>query len=207
MEVNPAVALDEARERGVLVRHGARYGFRHPLLRSAVLELATADQQLAAHTALAAALPVGDRARVWHQAESTIGADAQVAEQLARLADADRHRLGYAAASAALERACDLTPDPDLAAQRLALAAHDAFLAGTLRGSGLWWTGAHRYCNRPRPRRGAVHPGDAGAVRRLGPSVGRAPRRCFGPARRSCARTGADGAGDSPASVSTTLPG
>ncbi len=130
MEVKPAVALDEARERGVLVRHGARYGFRHPLLRSAVLELATADQRLAAHTALAAAPPVGDRARVWHQAESTIGPDAQVAEQLAQLADADRHRLGYAAASAALERACDITPDPDLAAQWLALAAHDAFLAG-----------------------------------------------------------------------------
>jgi tetratricopeptide (TPR) repeat protein len=55
-----------------------------------------------------------------------------VAEELARLADADRHRLGYAAASAALERACDITPDPDLAARRLALAAHDAFLAGDI---------------------------------------------------------------------------
>ena len=130
MEVNPAVALDEARERGVLVRHGTRYRFRHPLLRSAVLELATADQQLAAHAALADAPPVEHRARVWHRAESTISTDSQVAEELARLADADRHRLGYAAASAALERACDITPDPDLAARRLALAAHDAFLAG-----------------------------------------------------------------------------
>jgi len=130
IDIEPAAALDEARERGVLVRHGTHYGFRHPLLRSAVLDRATADEQLAAHSALADALPVGDRARVWHRAESTIGTDPQVAQELAQLADADRHRLGYAAASAALERACDITPDPDLAAQRLALAAHDAFLAG-----------------------------------------------------------------------------
>ena len=43
---------------------------------------------------------------------------------------ADRDRLGFAAAATALERASELTPDPDLARQRLALAAHDAFQAG-----------------------------------------------------------------------------
>ena len=38
--------LDEARERGVLVQRGrARYAFRHPLLRSTVLELATPAEQ------------------------------------------------------------------------------------------------------------------------------------------------------------------
>jgi len=41
-----------------------------------------------------------------------------------------RHRHGYAAAAAALRRAAELTPDADTAATRLALAAHDAFVAG-----------------------------------------------------------------------------
>ena len=95
-----------------------------------MLELATSAEQREAHSALADALPAGDRARTWHLAESTVGPDSTVADELARLADADRHRLGYAAASAALERASALTEDPGLAAHRLAGAAHDAFVAG-----------------------------------------------------------------------------
>ncbi len=47
-----------------------------------------------------------------------------------RVAGSNRDRLGFAAAATALERASELTPDPDLARQRLALAAHDAFQAG-----------------------------------------------------------------------------
>ncbi len=122
--------LDEARERGVLVQEDGRHAFRHPLLRSTVLELATPAERRAAHAALADALPAGDRARTWHRAESTVGTDDRVADELERLAEADRHRLGYAAASAALERAATLTDDHDLAARRLAGAAHDAFVAG-----------------------------------------------------------------------------
>ncbi|HET7378784.1 MAG TPA: LuxR C-terminal-related transcriptional regulator, partial [Gaiellales bacterium] len=130
MGIDPVAALDEAFQHGVLVRDGARYGFRHPLLRSTVVELATASELLEAHGALADALPVQDRERVWHRSASIVGTDAAVAQELARLAEADRDRLGYAAASAALERACELSPDADLAARWLADAAHDAFLAG-----------------------------------------------------------------------------
>jgi DNA-binding CsgD family transcriptional regulator/tetratricopeptide (TPR) repeat protein len=125
-----AAVLDEARRHGVLAGEGAQPAFRHPLLRSTVLELATPAEQRTAHAALAEALPVGDRARTWHRAECTVGTDARVAEDLARMADSDRLRLGYAAASAALERAAALTDDRALAAQRLATAADDAFLAG-----------------------------------------------------------------------------
>lgn len=125
-----ATVLDEARSHGVLVHEGGRPAFRHPLLRSTVLELAAPQEQRAAHAALAEALPSGDRARAWHLAECTVGTDGRVADDLARLADSDRLRLGYAAASAALERAAALTDDRGLAAQRLATAAHDAFLAG-----------------------------------------------------------------------------
>ncbi|KRF35157.1 hypothetical protein ASG94_13635 [Nocardioides sp. Soil805] len=129
-DVMVAPSLDEARERGVLVLEGGQPAFRHPLLRSTVLELATPEERREAHRALADALPEGDRARTWHRAESTIGADARVADDLERLAVADRDRLGYAAASVALERAATLTDDRDVAARRLAGAAHDAFVAG-----------------------------------------------------------------------------
>ena len=125
-----AAGLDEARTHGVVVRDGMRREFRHPLLRSAVLERATAAEQRTAHADLASSLPAGSRAQVWHRAASVRGADAALADELARVAEADRDRLGYAAASTALERASALTPDPDLAAQRLAEATHDAFLAG-----------------------------------------------------------------------------
>lgn len=125
-----AAVLDEARGLGVLVRDGAHHAFRHPLLRSTVLELATPADQREAHRALSERLPAGDRARVWHLAESTVGTDPTVAEELERLAEADRHRLGHAASSAALERSWGLTDDRDLAARRLAAAAQDAFVAG-----------------------------------------------------------------------------
>ena len=125
-----APGLDEARAHGVVVREGLRHEFRHPLLRSAVLERATAGEQRAVHADLASSLPVGSRAQVWHRAASVRGVDAVLADELARVATADRDRLGYAAASSALERASALTPDPDVAARRLAEATHDAFLAG-----------------------------------------------------------------------------
>ncbi|WP_167880340.1 AAA family ATPase [Nocardioides guangzhouensis] len=128
--VDPAAAWDEARGYGVLVRDGARHGFRHPLIRSTVLEDAGTAELVSAHAALAAALPAGHPARVWHRASAATGTEPAVAEDLALHAAADRVRLGHAAASLALERASALTPDPDLAARRLAEAAHDAFLAG-----------------------------------------------------------------------------
>ncbi len=129
-EVDVGQSLQEACRRGVLVQDRTGYRFRHPLLRSTLLELATPGEQRQAHAALAAALPVGDRTRVWHLAESAVGTDLRLADQLAALAESTRDRLGFAAAATALERASELTPDPDLARQRLALAAHDAFQAG-----------------------------------------------------------------------------
>ncbi len=128
--IDVAEALREACERGVLVEERSGYRIRHPLLRSTVLELATPGEQREAHAALGAALPDSDRTRVWHLAESAVGTDPRLADQLATLAASNRERSGYAAAATALERAAELTPDPDVARQRLALAAHDAFQAG-----------------------------------------------------------------------------
>jgi DNA-binding CsgD family transcriptional regulator len=60
--LDAGAALDEAEERGVLVRDGGRVAFRHPLLRSAAWRLATPAQRRAAHLALAGALG-GEAAR------------------------------------------------------------------------------------------------------------------------------------------------
>ncbi len=127
---DPAAALDEARQCGVLVGDDRGLRFRHPLLRTAVLRLATPAQQREAHLALAAHLPPDSPARWWHLAEGSAGPDDALADELARVAASDRDRLGFAAASAALERSGLLTRGSDLAAERLAAAAEDAFVAG-----------------------------------------------------------------------------
>jgi DNA-binding NarL/FixJ family response regulator len=125
-------ALDEAEERGVLVRDGGSVSFRHPLLRAAAWRLATPAQRRRAHLALAGALPgeAARAARTWHLAEAAGGPDDILAVELVAVAEEDRTRRGFAAASAALERAALLTTDPGRAAERLAAAVGDAFLAG-----------------------------------------------------------------------------
>ncbi len=129
---NQVAALDEAVDRGVLAVDEHGYHLRHPLLRAAALRLATPAQRREAHRTLAAALPTDAPARAWHLAGANVGPDDELADVLARVADGDRLRLGYAAASAALERSALLTRDPAKGAERLAAAAEDAFVAGDL---------------------------------------------------------------------------
>jgi DNA-binding NarL/FixJ family response regulator len=130
--VDAGAALDEAEEHGVLVRDRGGLRFRHPLLRAAAWRLATPVQRRAAHRALAGALPgeAARTARTWHLAEAAGGPDDALAGELVAVAEEDRTRRGFAAASAALERAALLTTDPGPAAERLAAAVGDAFLAG-----------------------------------------------------------------------------
>ena len=117
---------------GRLVRHGAEIGFRHPLLRTAVLAMATSAQQRSAHRALAEVLAADPHslAGTWHRAEAAAGPDQQLAQDLVRAAEQSRTRQGYAAASAAMERAALLVGDAALTADWMATAAADAFLAG-----------------------------------------------------------------------------
>src|SRR5271169_2565711 len=67
-----------------LVVFGARVRFRHPLVRSAVYYLASAQERQEAHRALAARDP--DR-RAWHRGQATPGPDEDVAGELERSAD------------------------------------------------------------------------------------------------------------------------
>ena len=199
--LDAGAALDEAEERGVLVRDGGSVAFRHPLLRSAAWRLATPAQRRAAHLALAGALPgeAARAARTWHLAEAAAGPDDVLAGELVAVAEEDRTRRGFAAAAAALERAALLTTDPGLAAERLAAAVGDAFLAGDVeRTRALAARVLEGPAGRRRPRPGAAHPGGAGAVRRVGPARRRAAGRRGRAGRRPAAGVGAGRAGQHP---------
>ena len=125
--LDPGTCLAEAGD--VLVAQGGVLTFRHPMLRSATWERASASERVSAHGSLAGVIP--DRAaRAWHLAEATPGHDAALADELVAVADMERSRRGFAAASRAMERAARLTPDPVLRGDWLAAATEDAYVAG-----------------------------------------------------------------------------
>ena len=120
---------------------GGRLVFRHPLLRSAVLQRAPLAQRLAAHRALAEVLGdhLGDeRRQVWHLALAATGPDEHLAAALERTAERAARRGGHAGAAAAFERAARLSPVPGDAVRRHAHAAEAAAEGGELdRAAGL----------------------------------------------------------------------
>ena len=129
-----SAALAEAEQAGIVVLDGQGLRFRHPLLRTAVLAAASADERRAAHRALASVIPPDSDVahRTWHLAQGTVGPDDQLAAELVGVAASRRVRSGYAESSVVLERAALLGSDPEVASERLALAVEDAFLAGDL---------------------------------------------------------------------------
>jgi DNA-binding CsgD family transcriptional regulator len=119
--------LADAERRGVLVREPGLVRFRHPLLRAAAWADATPAERRAAHAALGRTATT-PRSRLWHRADAATTPDAELAAALEESAHDDRRRLGHAAASAALERAAQLSVDATDAAARLAGAVEDAVL-------------------------------------------------------------------------------
>ncbi|MEV6338506.1 LuxR family transcriptional regulator [Nocardia vinacea] len=101
--------------------------FRHPLIRSALVASATAEQERRAHLALAEILGATPDRQVWHRASGTIGPDEAVAAELDTIAERARHGGG---AVAALERAAALSATPGRRADRLLRAAELAVDAG-----------------------------------------------------------------------------
>jgi DNA-binding CsgD family transcriptional regulator len=129
----PAQAATPAAEAGLL-EFGARVRFRHPLVRSAAYRSASLQERQDVHAALAEVTdPEADPdRRAWHRAHAAPGPDEGVAEELERSASRAQARGGLAAASAFLERAATLTPEPGRRAQRMLAAASAKRDAGAL---------------------------------------------------------------------------
>jgi DNA-binding CsgD family transcriptional regulator len=127
LAIEPGAAT--AAEAEGLVEFGERVRFPRPLARCAIYRAAPLRDRQAAHLALAEAIAPGvdpDR-RAWHLAQATVEADEDLARELERLAPRAHRRGGVAATAAFLDRATQLTPDPQRRAAR-ALAAAQAML-------------------------------------------------------------------------------
>ncbi|MEV8563144.1 AAA family ATPase [Streptomyces sp. NPDC051917] len=106
--------------------------FRHPLVRSTVVQAATPNERRAAHAALAQVHRDDVERRAGHLAASTVDPDEQVAAALDAAADSATRRGGTVAAMAWLTRAAELTESREERSRRLGRAAHLAAQAGQL---------------------------------------------------------------------------
>jgi DNA-binding CsgD family transcriptional regulator len=114
-------------QRARLVRVDLAQGrllFRHPLIRSAVVELATADERRAVHRALAGHHSTDDSRRAWHLAEAATRPDEAVAALLQNVAHVNLWRGDSVGAIGELLRAAELSPAGPDRARRLAEAAY-----------------------------------------------------------------------------------
>jgi DNA-binding CsgD family transcriptional regulator len=127
-----AEALEPAEASGVVRADGGKIAFRHPLVRAAVLGVATLMQRQRAHAALAAVLTDEEHAdrRVWHHALATLTADENVAAALEAAARRSQRRGGHASAATAFERAAELSDAEPSRSRRLGEAAEAAWAAG-----------------------------------------------------------------------------
>ncbi|WP_218136101.1 AAA family ATPase [Nonomuraea jiangxiensis] len=111
-----------------------RLTFRHPVVRSTVVNFFTEAERRRARRALADALVDQPERRAWQLADATLGADEQVAALLERVSRRALRRGDAVGAVAALLRAADLSPVSGGRSRRLAAAAYvGANVAGGLR--------------------------------------------------------------------------
>jgi DNA-binding CsgD family transcriptional regulator len=125
-------ALDAAERSGLIRLRDTQLQLRHPLVRSAVYGAAATTERQRAHRALAEVFrrqDDGDR-RAWHLSLAMEHPDDDVAAELDRVADRARRQGGHEAASAAWERAAELTARAEPRAARLHAAAMSAWVAG-----------------------------------------------------------------------------
>jgi DNA-binding CsgD family transcriptional regulator len=113
-------------EQAGLVRVDDRTGrlvFRHPLTRSAIIELSTSGDRRRAHRALAAQLADQPERRAWHLGEAAVEPDEQVAGLLEETAERLMRRADAVGAVSALLRAAELSPARADRSRRLAQAS------------------------------------------------------------------------------------
>ncbi len=121
--------LQPAVDEGLISVAGSTVRYRHPLMRSAMDQAATAGQRRSAHLALAEVIADADR-RAWHRAKAVLGEDEGAAADLEIAAGRAQDRGAPATALGALELAASLTPHGPDRARRLLAAAELAFQLG-----------------------------------------------------------------------------
>jgi DNA-binding CsgD family transcriptional regulator len=143
------LALEVAERSGLIQTQGPELWFRHPLVRSAVYGAATASERQRAHRALAESLASDPDRRTWHLALATAGPDDGVAADLDAVAGRAQRRGGHEAASAAWQRAAELTTEAETRARRLQDAAMSAWLGGQTGRAHVFAEDARRYATDP----------------------------------------------------------
>lgn len=125
-----AEVLGPAAEAGLLAIADGEVRFRHPLVRSGILQSETLARRMAANAALAEVLADEPYRRTWHRAQSIIGPDDQVADELEANAAIAAGRGAVMSAIADLQRSAQLTGAAALRGHRLLKAAEQAFGLG-----------------------------------------------------------------------------
>jgi len=123
-------ALEEAAAAGLIRFDDLHVRFRHPLVRSGVLQRETVARRYAAHAALADVLADQPYRRTWHRAQSITGPDDAVADELEENCRISLRRGSATGAIWALQRSAQLTTDSARRGRRLLLAAEHAFGLG-----------------------------------------------------------------------------
>jgi hypothetical protein len=123
-------ALAPAEQLGLIKVDRTGLRFAHPLVRSAIYHSAPFAQRAAAHRELASALYDQPDRRAWHLAAAALHPDEQVASLLEATATQAQRRGGAVAAALAMERAAELSPEPEDRARRLVAAASVAVSTG-----------------------------------------------------------------------------
>jgi DNA-binding CsgD family transcriptional regulator len=123
-------ALGPATDAGLVSHDQEHISFRHPLVRSGILQSESLHRCHAAHQALARVLVDEPYRSTWHRAQGTIGKDDALADELEYNHTISIRRGSVAAAIAALERSAQLSTDSAVRGRRLLLAAEHAFGLG-----------------------------------------------------------------------------
>jgi DNA-binding CsgD family transcriptional regulator len=122
--------LEPAISSRLISSDGATLEFHHPLVRSAVCQMATISERRSAHDALAEVLAEDPDRAVWHRAVLLTAPDEKLAAQLDAAAHRSRRRGAVASAVEWFERAAALSSEPADCYSRLLSAAEVAFELG-----------------------------------------------------------------------------
>ena len=125
-----ADVLGPAVTAGLLSAGGDQVVFRHPLVRSGVLQSEPLTRRMAANAALADVLAAEPYRRTWHRAQSIVGPDDRVADELQANAALALGRGAVMSAIADLQRSAQLTSLSAVRGHRLLMAAEHAFGLG-----------------------------------------------------------------------------